>query len=329
MKEPAFYVSMSPHAHRGFTLQRMNLEILIALLPAIFAGWFFFGIDALRVVVTSAFGAVLAELVWQKLLKRPVTVSDSSALVTGVTLGLLLSPSVPCWVVLLGSILAIIVGKQLFGGTGCNPFNAALVGWAMIQVSYTGIMESYPMPHPMGLIAAGEYTEYPLVDLFKLDGWQYVKTLLGYLPTRDLLVGNVPGSVGTTSVLAVLLGGIYLLARRIITWEIPVCFLASAWVFAFIFNTVDPAVYPGPNFMILAGWTMMAAFFLMPDKGTSPVTVPGMIVYGICGGMLAMTMRLWGTYMEGISFAILLMNSLTPLLDRIRPSVIGRVKEVA
>jgi electron transport complex protein RnfD len=146
---------------------------------------------------------------------------------------------------------------------------------------------------------------------------------------KDLFLGNVPGSIGAVSALAILIGGIYLIARRIITWHIPVFFIASVWVFAFIYWKMDPEMYASPNFHVMAGWVMLGAFFLAPEKGSSPVTLWGMILYGIACGALTMIIRMWGSYIEGVHFAILLANALTPLLDRVRPRVIGRVREIA
>jgi electron transport complex protein RnfD len=163
------------------------------------------------------------------------------------------------------------------------------------------------------------------VEVIRVDG---VETIID-LPWLDMFIGNVPGTIGTVCVAAVLIGGIYLLARRIITWHIPVSFLVSAWLFGLIFWLIDPEVYANPTIYLLSGWMVLGAFFLATDKGTVPVTAPGMIIFGIGCGLLTMIIRYWGGYVDGVAFAILIMNATTPLLDRVRPRVYGRVKEVA
>lgn len=325
MKRPELFVSMSPHIHAGYTVQRMMIETIIALLPSVLAGWLFFGLPALAIVLFTTLTAVVTEALWQKALGRPVEVMDGAAAVTGILLGLLLSPECPWWLAMLGAIVAILVGKQLFGGIGNHPFNSALVGWSFMFLSYRFIMESYPMPEPLLFFDISGFIEYPPMDTLHFEGLSTVMDI----PVMDLLVGNVPGTIGTVSVLAALIGGIYLVARRIIRWEIPVSFIASVWIFAFICHQIDPQLYAGANFHVLAGWVTLGAFFLATEPGTCPVTVPGMLLYGLGCGCLTMIIRTWGSYMDGVAFAILLMNGATPLLDRIRPKVVGRVKQVA
>jgi len=325
MKRPDLYVSMSPHAHAGYSTQQMMLETIIALIPLVFAGWFFFGWAALKIVAICTVTAVVTEGIWQKAIGRPVKIADCSAAVTGILLGLVVSSEIPWWMAVLGAVVAILVGKQFYGGLGQHPFNSVLVGWTFIFVSYQAMMGTYPMPEPRWWLDPGGYLEYPPLDTLKLDG---IFAISG-VPWRDLFYGNIPGAIGTTSVLAALIGGIYLIFRRIIDWYIPVLFIASAWLFGLIFWLIDPEVYANPTVQILIGWIFLGAFFLAPEKGTSPVTVPGMICYGIGCGVLTMIFRLWGTFIQAVPFAILLMNTLTPLFERIRPKVVGRVKEVA
>lgn len=325
MKRPGLYVSVSPHLHSGYTVRKMMFETIAALLPAFFAGWFFFGWGAVRVVLTCTAAALAAELLWQKFLSPPVRKPDGSAILTGMLLGFLMSTLTPWWLGIVGGFVAIVVGRRLFGGVGNHPFNAALVGWAVILVSYRSLMGEFPMPEPAFLLTPGQFLAYSPLQTLKESG---VEGIL-YVPWQDYLLGNVPGAIGTTSVIALLLGGAYLLYRRIITWHIPLSFIASAWLFAFIFWRIDPNVYANPTFHILTGWIMLGAFFLAPEKGTAPVTAPGMILYGVGCGVLTVIIRIWGTYIEGVPFAILLMNAAAPLLDKIRPRVVGRVKEIA
>ena len=325
MKRPDLYMSMAPHIHAGYTTRQFMIETILALMPVVFAGWFFFGWEALKIVAICAATAVATEALWQKAIGRPLQVTDCSALLSGILLGLLLSPQLPWWIAVLGTVAGILVGKQFYGGLGQNPFNAVLVGWAFIFISYRSVLNMYPMPEPRWFLEPGGLLEYPPLEALKLDGI----TAIAQLPFRDLLLGNVPGAIGTTSVLAVLVGGLYLLARRIITWEIPLTFIASAWVFAAIFWKMDPQTYANPTFHILSGWMCLGAFFLATERGSSPVTTPGKICYGIGCGVVTMIIRTWGSYAEGVPFAILLMNTLTPLFDRIQPRVVGRVEEVA
>jgi electron transport complex protein RnfD len=325
MKRPEFHVSVSPHVHSGYSIRKMTFETTAALIPTLFAGWFFFGWKALAIVGISAVSALLTELLWQKAIHRPVQVSDGSAVLTGILVGLLLSTSTPWWLPALGAFVAVIIGKQLFGGFGNHPFNTAVVGWAFILISYKGLMSEFPMPAPQFLLHPGEYLAYSPLYTLRDSGVEGIQ----YVPWTDFLWGNVPGSIGTVSVLAALLGGAYLIYRRIITWHIPVSFIVSAWIFAFIFWRIDPEVYADPTFHILSGWMMLGAFFLAPEMGTAPVTSPGMILYGIGCGVITMIIRIWGSYVEGVPFAILLMNAATPLLDRVKPRAVGRVKEIA
>jgi electron transport complex protein RnfD len=324
MKRPHLYVSMSPHVHSGNSTGKMSVITLTALAPVLFAGWFYFGWSALKVVFIGAIAAVAAEYLWQKILKKPITIYDGSALITGILLGFVLSPYMPWWLCALGAVLAIIIGKQLFGGLGNHPFNAALVGWTFLQLSYDEIMSDFAFPEPQFLMYPGEmFVSRPLVTMREeID-------MLLEPPWMDLFLGNVPGCIGTVSALAVLLGGGYLLFRRIITWHVPVSFLATVWIFAFILWKIDPDMYVNPTFHILAGWVMLGAFFLAPEKGTCPVTSRGMIFFGIGCGVITMIIRIWGGYVEGVPFAILLMNGATPLLDRLRPKPVGRIREIA
>ncbi len=315
-------VSMAPHIHSGASVRGLMVHNLIGLLPIVFAGWFYFGWNAVQMVLIASSASVVTEAVWQRAIGREVTIRDGSAVVTGVLLGLLITPDAPWWIPALGGVVANLVAKQFYGGLGQNPFSTVLVGWAFMFISYSTVMGLYPMPEPKFLLEPGGYLEYSPLDVFKLDGPSSVSEL----PFKDLFLGNVPGTAGTTSVLAVLLGGIYLLLRRVITWHIPVCFLVGAWVFGFIFWMIDPDVYADPTFHLLSGWMFLGAFFLAGERGTAPVTLPGMIIYGLGCGALTMTIRIWGAYVEGVPFAILLMNTLTPLLDRLRPRPVGRVK---
>lgn len=324
MKRPDLHVSMSPFVHSGDTVRRIMLDYLLALLPVLCAGLFYYGWPALKIVVICALTAVLTELAWQKVMGQRIRISDGSALVTGILLGLVLSSLVPWWLAVAGAFTAVVVGKHLLGGLGNHPFNPVVVGWTFVQVSYSAYIADYPIPHPLFGMKTGAYLADPYLVALSED-----MEMASWVPWTDLFVGNVPGEIGTGCVLAVLLGGIYLLARGRITWHIPVAFIASAWLFGMVFHQVDPGSYAHPTYHVLSGWMMLAALFLATEKGTAPLGVPGMILYGVGCGLLTMVIRMWGVYMEGVPFAILLMNALTPLLDRVRPRAVGRRVEIA
>ncbi len=325
MKQPNLYVSAPPHIHSGESVRGILWDTVIALLPAIIAGWFFFGLPALKIILIAAITAIVTEFLYDKIVGRPVEIADGSALITGIIVGLLLSTEVPWWIPIVGSLVAIVIGKQIFGGLGQHPFNSSLVGWTFLAVSYKDILQNFPMPEPRFLLEAGEYLADPAIFTLKDSGVDEIIDL----PWKDLILGNVPGEIGTISVLAIVLGGAYLLYRRRISWHIPVAFIASVWIFAFITRLIDPETFAPGTFHILAGWVMIGAFFLSTEIGTCPVTPLGKIFYGIGCGVLTMIIRLWGTHIEGVPFAILLMNAVTPLLDKIRPRVVGRVQKIA
>ena len=324
MKRPELHVSMSPFVHSGNSVRKIMLDHLIALVPAMCASWFYYGGPALAIMLICVVTAVLTELLWQKVMGLPIRVWDGSALVTGILLGLLLSTYVPWWLAVAGSFCAIVVGKQLLGGLGNHPFSPVVVGWTFVQISYSGYMTDFPIPHPLFGLETGQFLSDPALVAVSED-----MEMASWVPWSDLFIGNVPGEIGTGCVLAILLGGAYLLIRGRITWHIPVSFVVSAWLFAFIFWKVDPSVYAHPTYHILSGWMMLGAFFLATEKGTTPLGVPGMILYGVGCGVLTMIIRTWGAYVEGVPFAILLMNALTPLLDRVRPRAVGRRVEIA
>ena len=276
-------------------------DVLIALLPATVLGVYFFGWNALMVVLVGIAAAVGTEALLQKLMKRKVTISDCSAAVTGLLLALNLPPSVPFWIPLIGSAFAIAIVKVCFGGLGSNFLNPALAARAFLMVSWPTLMTTWTMP----VDAVSSAT--PLAAL-KMGG----APLSPYL---DMAIGNVGGCIGETSAIALVIGGIYLLVRRVIDWRIPGVYIATVALFSWI---------AGPNglftgdalYHILAGGLMLGAFYMATDYVTSPITNTGKIVFALGCGVLTCVIRLWGGYPEGVSYAILLMNLVVPLLDR-------------
>jgi electron transport complex protein RnfD len=296
------------------------LDVLIALIPATVWGIYMFGLRAALVVLTCVVSSVLFELITQILLRRTVTISDCSAAVTGLLLGLNLSPAVPLYVPVVGSAFAIIVVKQLFGGIGKNVMNPALAARVFLMLAWTGPMTVFPAAYdrvPLGVDAVASAT--PLVALKQ-----------GVLPQAslvDLFFGRVGGCIGEISVLMLLIGGIYLLARRVIKWHIPVAFLGTVALLTFLFPQGD---IPRLTFMLTSlcgGGLVLGAFFMATDYVTSPVTPIGRLIYGAGCGVLVVFLRYFSGYNEGVSFAILIMNALVWYLDMLtKPRVFGKAR---
>ncbi|MBW1981376.1 MAG: RnfABCDGE type electron transport complex subunit D [Deltaproteobacteria bacterium] len=325
MDKPMLRVSVAPHIQHPRTTASIMYHTLLALIPVALAGVFYFGFAAVKLIVICVATAVVCEAGAERIMGRKITLTNGSSVLLGLLFALLCSPELPWWTAVVGTAVAVLLGRQIFGGLGNNPFNAVLVGWAIVRISWAAQMTTWAMPEPRFWLEAGGYIEYPPLEVMRIDG---VDALLD-LPWRDLFLGNVPGTIGTVCIVAALIGGVYLLWRGIITWHIPVSFLASAWIFGLIFWLIDPEQYANPTIHLLSGWLVFGAFFLATDKGTIPVTAPGMIVFGIGCGLVTMIIRFWGGYVDGVAFAILFMNAAVPLLDRLRPRVYGRVREVA
>jgi electron transport complex protein RnfD len=298
-------VSSSPHIRSEETVQRIMLDVIIALLPATAASVYFFGIRALAIALTGIVVAVATEAAIQKIRNKPVTINDGSAVITGLLLALTISPAMPLWMVAAGAVVAIGIGKQVYGGLGCNPFNPALVGRAFLIVSFPVHMTTWLSP------VDGVTSATPL-GMLKMEG---IKT--GYM---ELFIGNVGGSLGETSALLLLLGGLYLIYRGVIDWRIPVSYLGTVAALTMVLGH-------DPLFHLLAGGLMLGAFFMATDMVTTPITKTGRIVFGIGAGILVVIIRLYGGYPEGVLFSILLMNIFTPIIDKfIRPRIYGEVK---
>jgi len=305
-----FTLSFSPHIRDNSSVTRIMLDVIIALLPATIAGVYFFGTQALIVIIVSILAAVGAEALIQFLCKKPVTVIDLSAVVTGLLLALNLPPSVPLYIPIVGSVFAIAVCKQVFGGLGNNFINPALAARVFLAAAWPVAMTTWTNPGvdtiasatPLALLKAGNVANLPGL-------W-------------DMASGNISGCIGETSAIALLIGGLYLLARKVISWRIPVAFIVSAAVFSLLFGGFEYL----PQQM-LAGGLMIGAFFMATDYATSPVTPWAQVVFGIGCGFITMIIRYFGGYPEGVSFSILLMNLAVPLLERaFKPRLFGEVK---
>lgn len=309
-------VSPSPHARRSITTASVMKDVLIALLPATIWGIYGFGWRAAVVVLLSVVSSVVFELLTQLALRRKVTISDCSAAVTGLLLGLNLSPSVPFYVPIVGSAFAIIVVKQIFGGIGKNIMNPALAARVFLMMAWTGTMTQFPAFGTGWSDVDAVASATPLADINS-----------GVLSTSlpDLFFGRVGGCIGEVSVLLLLVGGIYLLIRRVITWHIPVAFLGTVALLTFLFPQGDAERFSFMLSSLFSGGVMLGAFFMATDYVTSPVTAVGRLIFGFGCGALVVFLRYFSGYQEGVSFAILIMNALVWYLDMAtKPRVYGK-----
>lgn len=301
--------SSSPHVHGGENIPRLMLLVLLALAPACVSGVVFFGWRALAVLAASAASAVLAEAAICRWTGRPQTVGDYSALLTGVLLGMNLSPLTPWWVCVIGSVIAIGIGKQVYGGLGYNPFNPALVGRVALLIAFPKLLTTWMAPAPFAFAADAVTTATPL-GLWKTE--HQITAGLG-----DLFIGRGAGCIGETSEAALLLGGLFLLALRIIRWQVPVAFIGTVFVFTAIARHVAPGTVAPPLFHLVTGGLFLGAIFMATDMVTTPLTRLGGILFGVGCGVITCVIRIWGGYPEGVSFSILIMNALTPMIDRL------------
>ena len=313
-------VSPSPHVQSTQSTATIMRDVVIALLPALVVSTVVFGTGVLAVTALSVAACVLFEYLIQRfLVKGSCTICNWSAVVTGVLLAFNLPASSPWWIVLIGAFVAIAVAKMTFGGLGKNPFNPALVGRVFLLIAYPVQMTSFPAPVSGALDALSGATPLAAVK----HGVE-----AGIVPMQDLLLGNMPGSLGEVASLALVLGFVYLLWRKVITWHVPVTVLATMALFAFVVALSrggDAALlWQFPLFHILAGGALLGSIFMATDYATSPMTVRGAVIYAVGIGAITMCIRLWGAYPEGMSFAILIMNSVTPLLNKyVKPTRFG------
>lgn len=320
--ENKLYVSPSPHIHGGDSISKNMYGVLIALVPAFLVSLYFFGLGALIVTVASVFFCVLFEYLIQKfLMKKEPTIQDGSAILTGVLLAFNLPSNLPIWIIAIGALAAIGIGKMSFGGLGNNIFNPALTGRIFLLISFPAQMTTWPLVDSLNA--------FPMTYTDATTGATVLSLLnegaLDKLPTvTDMLVGDMGGSLGEVSALALLLGMFYMLWKKIITWHIPVSIFVTVFVFTGIMHLVNPAHYASPVVHLLSGGLMLGAIFMATDYVTSPMSKGGMIIYGVGIGLLTTVIRLFGSYPEGMSFAIFIMNALTPLINSyVKPKHFG------
>lgn len=311
-----FVVSGTPHVRSKESIQSIMRDVIIALVPASVMGIWFFGINALMIIVAAVASSVFFEWLYQKIMKKPVTISDLSAVVTGLLLALNLPAATPIWVPIVGSAFAIIIAKQLFGGLGQNFINPALAGRAFLMASYPTEMTSWTSAGNFGADAVAVAT--PLAEL-----------KAGVTPAAsltDVLIGNVGGCIGETCAIALIIGGVYLIAKHVISWRIPVIYIGTVFVLTAAIGRHGVRV---PVYEIFAGGLMLGAFFMATDYASSPVTIKGQVIFALGCGLITSLVRIFGGYPEGVSYSILIMNLCVPLIERFtEPTIFGALPKV-
>lgn len=330
--DESLIVSSSPHIRSNESIQRIMLDVVIALMPAVIGSVYFFGINALKLILISVASAVFFEALIQKFFNRPISVNDFSAVVTGILLAFNLPASAPWWLPIIGSAFAIIVVKQFFGGLGSNFMNPALAARAMLLTSWPSHMATFTGTRPDVVATAtplaimkyglggGDTTASATVEAIS----SATDAAGAELPElMDMFIGNVGGAIGETSALLLLIGAIYLIVRQVIDWKIPVFYIGSTMIMLALLG-VEAEFLP---YHLLAGGLILAAFFMATDYASAPVTPVGRIIFALGAGILTAIIRVKGGYPEGVSYSILLMNVATPLIEKFtRPKVFGEVK---
>jgi electron transport complex protein RnfD len=312
-----FIVSHAPFWHNGSGVPERSHHFLLALLPAGLMGLATFGVPALAVISLSVAAAIGWEVALSYASKRPVTVADGNAAVIGLLFAMVLPATAPWWLVLLGTFIAVVIGKQIFGGIGANPFHPVALAWTILYVSYKpffdfdGMLVNYAFDFP---------AIYPLGAL-KAFGPEAV----AQFSLTDLLLGHQIGGLGATCGWALIIGGLYLILRGFVRWEISLSFIGCIFLTALLFHLGDPSHYASPWFHLLTGYTLIGAFFIAPEDSSSPVNFAAMLIYGALAGFMVVLIRNIGAFADGVMFAILIGNTINPLVDKIRPKALGKV----
>ncbi len=325
-------VSLSPHAHGTDSVERNMYGVIVALVPALLASFYFFGLGSVVVCATSVLACVFFEWAITKFIlnREQNTIMDGSAVLTGLLLGFNLPSNLPVWIIIIGALIAIGVGKMTFGGLGGNLFNPALVGRCFLLVSFPAQMTSWPVAGQLGAYTDATTGATPL-SVMKYAIKSGDASLLNQLPDSfSLLIGNGTtgagaGCIGEVCALALLIGLAYMLWKKIITWHIPVSIIGTVFIVSGLMHLVNPA-YADPFTVIFSGGLMLGAIFMATDYVTSPMNSRGQLIYGVAIGFLTIVIRNWGAYPEGMSFAILIMNAFTPLINTyVKPKRFGEV----
>ncbi len=313
-----FIVSHAPFWHDGSSLSTKHYHIMLAATLAVIPGFVQYGGPAVAVVCFSIATAMIWEMIINKIAKQPVTIGDGNAALIGLLLAMMIPATTPWWAVLTGTFLAIVIGKQIFGGLGGNPFNPVVVSMAILSLSWKGIFDFNEalLPYDFHFTMA-----YPLASL-KAFGPDSISSF----SIADLLIGRQVGGIGSTCGIALLIGGLYLIVRGFIRWEISFSFLAGVFVTAFLFTLFgEEGKYAGPLFHIFTGYTLIGAFYLATEDSSSPVNFFPMLLYGAGCGIMTILIRNIGAYVDGVILSIFLMNLANPLIDKIRPKALGKV----
>jgi electron transport complex protein RnfD len=319
-------VSPSPHVHTVDTTPKIMYRVVYALIPALLWSVFVFGLDALRVTLIAVVACLGFEYVIQKyLMKVKPSITDGSALVTGILLAFNVPASLPWWIIIIGALASVGIGKLSFGGLGANIFNPALVGRVFLLISFPVQMTNWPVNRQSGVGGITSATPLGIIKEGITNGTPIAKIQQNLPDAADMLVGNIGGSLGEISAIFLILGGIYMLFKKVITWHIPVSVIASTGLIAAVFWFVDPQTYINPVYHLLSGGLMLGAIYMATDMVSSPMTKKGQLIYGVGIGVITISIRLFGAYPEGISFAILIMNAFAPLIDTyVKPKRFGR-----
>ena len=317
LEQKKLVVSHAPFWHSGNRITERNYHTMLAALPALLVGFYQYGLPAVGVIALAVSSAILWELAFNKVAGRTVTPGDGNAALIGLLFGMLLPATMPWWAVITGTFIAIVIGKQIFGGIGSNVFNPVALTIAIMMVSWKDLFNFD------GMLLNYEFefaAVYPLAAA-KAFG---TKSVAGF-NLWDLFVGKQMGGIGATFGLGLVAGGAYLILRGFIRYEISLAFLAGVYITALLFNIADPVRFAGPGFHVLTGYTLIGAFFLATEDSSSPVNLIPMVIYGAAGGMLTVLIRNIGVYVDGVVLAILVINLISPLVDKIRPKALGKV----
>jgi len=315
-KQIRYTVSHAPFWHDGSKISTRSYNIILAALPYVVFGWIVFGLPALGVIALSVSTAMIWELLFNLASKRKISIGDCNAAVIGLFFGMMLPATAPWWLVVTGTFMSVVVGKEIYGGIGANPFNPALIGIAATMLSWKTYFDfdaalvsynfSFKALYPLGAL---KHLGNSSVDLFSMS---------------NLIMGKQVGAIGTVFGLGLIIGGLYLIIRGYIKWEVSVSYIAGIIITAFIFRMAKPDLYAGPMFYLFTGYTLFGAFFLATETSSSPVNLIPMLIYGLTGGILTILIRNIGAYPDGTVFAILIINLINPLIDKIRPKALGR-----
>lgn len=332
-RDPKLLLQPAPLLQQGMTTPQAMKDVWIALAPATLFGIWHFGVSSLLLIITTIIGAMVTEWVFTAPEKRQLALSDWSGALTGLLLALTLPPGLPLWMAFLGGAVSTGLGKVMWGGLGNNLFNPALVGRAFLLATFPIAMTTWHGPVESFFTIHASNLALPLMQsasdaISQATPLGLLKFEQNATATGSLLLGTTTGSLGETSALLLLLGGIFLILRRDIDWRIPLAIFATAALFSAILFSIDTVKYPSPLFTLFSGGMMLGALFMAPDPVTSPLTPKGAIIFGIGIGLLVVLIRVWGGLPEGVMYAILLMNAATPLIDRVtQPRVFGRGRQ--